>query len=60
MIEAVGEGVSAVKPGDRVIAFPGWGGIAEKIVVEASKCVPIPDGMPFDDAAVFLMTYGTS
>lgn len=60
VIETVGEGVTAVKPGDRVIAFPGWGGMAEKIVVEASKCVPIPDAMPFDDAAAFLMTYGTS
>jgi NADPH2:quinone reductase len=60
VIEAVGEGVTSVKPGDRVIAFPGWGGMAEKIVVEAGKCVPIPAEMPFDDAAAFLMTYGTS
>ncbi len=60
VVEAVGEGVTALKPGDRVIGSSGWGGMAEKLVLPAARCIPIPDAMPFDDAAAFIMTYGTS
>ena len=60
VVEAVGEGVTHVKPGQRVLASTGWGGMAEKIAVEARRCIAIPDAMPFDEAAAFLMTYGTS
>jgi NADPH2:quinone reductase len=59
-IEAVGEGVTRLKVGQRMLASTGWGGMAEKIAVEQRRCLPIPDAMPFDDAAAFLMTYGTS
>jgi NADPH:quinone reductase len=59
-IEAVGEGVSQLRPGQRVLASLGWGGMAEKVAVAASRCVAIPANMPFDEAAAFLMTYGTS
>ena len=60
VVEAVGEGVTHVKPGDRVLASTGWGGMAEKALVDANRVVPIPDSMPFDEAAAFMMTYGTS
>jgi NADPH2:quinone reductase len=60
VVEAVGEGVSHLKPGDRVLASVGWGGMAEKALVDANRVVPIPDAMPFDEAAAFMMTYGTS
>ncbi|HEV2558174.1 MAG TPA: NADPH:quinone oxidoreductase family protein [Microvirga sp.] len=60
IVEAVGDGVSTLKPGDRVIGFAGWGGMAQKIVIDAARCIPMPDAMPFDEAAAFLMTYGTS
>ncbi len=60
IVKAVGEGVSHVKPGDRVIGSTGWGGMAEEIALDAIRCIPIPDTMPFDEAAAFLMTYGTS
>lgn len=59
-IEAVGPGVSHLKAGQRVLASLGWGGMAEKVAVAAVRCVPIPQSMPFDEAAAFLMTYGTS
>jgi NADPH2:quinone reductase len=32
----------------------------EELVVEASRLTPIPGSMPYDEAAAFLMTYGTS
>lgn len=60
VVAAVGEGVGRVKIGDRVIGSAGWGGMAEKIKLHEMACTPIPDAMPFDDAAAFLMTYGTS
>jgi NADPH:quinone reductase len=59
-IEAVGTGIIDLKPGQRVLASVGWGGMAEKVVAAARRCVVIPDAMPFDEAAAFLMTYGTS
>jgi NADPH2:quinone reductase len=60
VVEAVGEGVTAVKVGDRVLASTGNGGMAEKLVLDAARVTPIPDSMPFDEAAAFMMTYGTS
>lgn len=60
VISAVGEGVGRIKPGDRVIGSTGWGGMAEKIKVPEARCIPIPDTMPFDEAAAFILTYGTS
>ena len=60
IVDAVGEGVVGVHRGDRVIAVPGWGGLAERLAVPANSLIPIPDGMDFETAAAFIMTYGTS
>ena len=56
----LGEGVNHLELGDRVIAFSDYGGYAEEVVVQAMSCIPIPDIMPFVDAAAFLVAYGTS
>ncbi|MFA3915611.1 NADPH:quinone oxidoreductase family protein [Ruegeria hyattellae] len=55
-----GEGVSNVKPGDRVLALTGFGGFATHAVVPAPALVPLPNDMPYDVAAAFIFTYGTS
>ena len=60
VVKSVGEGVTSLKPGDRVIGSCGWGGYREELALEAHRCIPIPDDMPFDEAAAFIMTYGTS
>ncbi len=60
VIAAIGEGVSRFKVGDRVLASTGWGGYAEKLALEEGRCTHIPDNMPFDEAAAFALTYGTS
>jgi NADPH2:quinone reductase len=60
IVSAIGEGVTGLRAGDRVIGSLGWGGMAEKVKTEARRCIPIPDAMPFDHAAAFIMTYGTS
>ncbi|MFN3521501.1 MAG: NADPH:quinone oxidoreductase family protein [Phenylobacterium sp.] len=60
VVKAVGEGVTNVKVGDRVLGNTGWGGMAEELALEAGRLQKIPDTMPFDEAAAFIMTYGTS
>ncbi len=59
-VESLGEGVTTLKVGDRVIGSSGWGGMAERIAVDAGRCIPMPDAMPFDEASAFVLTYGTS
>ncbi|NWG93214.1 MAG: NADPH:quinone oxidoreductase family protein [Parvularculaceae bacterium] len=60
LVDAIGPGVSSVKLGDRALAMTLKGGYATDLVVEAKAVVKIPDAMPFDEAAGFMMTYGTS
>ena len=60
VVEAVGDSVTQWKPGDRVIAMLGNGGLAEKVTVDAGRMFAIPDGVDFEIAASLLMTYGTT
>jgi len=60
VVEAVGSGVTAFKPGDRVIGSCIAGGMAEKLALEAERCIPMPAAMPFDEASALVLTYGTS
>lgn len=60
IVEAVGKNVKNLKPGDRVLAITVWGGMAEFVAVDAWRCSPVPDSMPFDEAAAFLLTFGTT
>ncbi len=60
VVAAVGEKVTHVKPGDRVMALTGWGSFAEQVAVAGYSVMPIPAGMDFASAAAFGMTYGTS
>jgi NADPH2:quinone reductase len=59
VVEAVGEGVTDVKPGDRVAyaATPNLGGYAEKNAVPARELVLVPDGVD-DRVACALMLQG--
>jgi len=60
VISAVGENVTHLKPGDRVMALTGWGSFAEQVAVPNYNVLPIPESMDFTVAAAFSMTYGTS
>ena len=60
IVDALGEGVTELSVGDRVLGADVCGGLAEQVVIAARRCFRIPDAMPFDQAAAFLMTYGTS
>jgi NADPH:quinone reductase-like Zn-dependent oxidoreductase len=59
-VEAVGDGVEGWKVGDRLIAVPGFGGLAEKIVIPAKSAIPLPASRSFADGAALLLTYATS
>jgi NADPH2:quinone reductase len=60
VVEEVGAGVTTLKAGDVVLATTLFGGMAEKMVVDANSCVLVPETMPLDVAAGFPVTYGTA
>jgi NADPH2:quinone reductase len=59
-IDAVGDGVTHLKRGDRVVAFVGLGGFAEQVCVDAAMTVPLPPAVSDEVAAGFTLTYATS
>jgi NADPH2:quinone reductase len=60
LVSAVGPGVDNFAVGDRVLGSPGWGGLAEKVAVNAEQVVPVPDGIDLLHASSFMYAYGTS
>jgi NADPH:quinone reductase len=55
VVDAVGEGVTRLKPGDRVAYCGGFGAYAEKNVVAADRAVKVPDGVETRTAAASLL-----
>ena len=60
VVEACGAGVTRFRPGDRVMATLGWGGLAERAVAKESETFAIPDGMSFEEAGAFPIAYISS
>ena len=60
VVDTLGPDTDGPAPGTRVAVFAGQGGLADYGVFPAERAVPIPDSMPFDEAAGFLVAYGTS
>jgi NADPH2:quinone reductase len=60
IVEAVGEGVTRVRPGDRVLCYTIDGAFAEKVAAPEGDVWRMPDGMPFEDAAAFGLAYLTA
>ncbi|MCK6426611.1 MAG: NADPH:quinone oxidoreductase family protein [Burkholderiaceae bacterium] len=60
VIDAVGSEVRHLRVGQRVASFGGLGGFAQAVCVAADKVLPIPQAMPFEEAAAFICTYATS
>lgn len=60
VVEALGPGVTAFRPGDVVIGRCGWGALAERVTLSQARCVRIPSGLPIAEAAAFLFTYATA
>ena len=60
VVSEIGEGVSGLKEGDRVLAMTGFGGYSEKVSIDASRVFKLPDLVTFDQAAAIPVTYGTA
>ncbi|MCZ2860517.1 NADPH:quinone oxidoreductase family protein [Blastococcus sp. VKM Ac-2987] len=50
---------SGLRPGQRVAAFPGFGGFAEVVAVDPSLVFPLPDRTSFEQGAALPMNYLT-
>lgn len=60
VIKELGPNVNGFKKGDRVMAIPGIGAMAEQVCVPAGRLKKIPDSMSFKTASGFPMVYTTS
>jgi len=60
VVSAVGEGVTRVQVGERVMAMTGFGAFAEQVVVAASSLDSVPDALAFSQAAAFIQSYCTA
>lgn len=60
IIRELGPGLDGFAVGDRVMATPGIGAMAEQVVVSGERLRKIPDNMDFRTAAGFAMVYTTS
>ena len=59
-VTAVGEGVEGWAVGDRLIAVPGYGGLAQSVAISAKSAFRLPAHRSFIDGAALLLTYATS
>src|SRR5262245_3717348 len=60
VVAAVGAGVTNLQVGQSVACLAGTGGFGTHTLAPAERCVPLPPGFPFVDAAAFIMTYAPS
>jgi len=60
VVDAVGDGVEEISPGDRVLAATRFGGYASLAVAPADAVVPIPESMGFEQAAAIPVNYATA
>ena len=59
-VVAMGEDVGGLGTGQRVVALCATGGYAEAAIAPAAVTVRIPDSMPYETAAGFMVAYGTA
>ncbi len=59
-VDQLGQSVGSLSIGQRVAAYSSHGAFAEYGCYPAHQCVPVPDQMPSEVAAGFLIAYGTS
>jgi len=59
VVEAVGDEVGGWSVGDRLIAYHGSGGLAEKVAVPAAHAFRLPDAHSFAEGSTLLITYAT-
>ncbi len=57
VVDAIGDGVTGFKVGDRVAALTVHGAFAEMLIREAEHFLPIPDGVSDRDAAAVILNF---
>ncbi len=57
---SVGDNVTSLRPGDRVVATSMGGAFAEQIALPAAVCIRIPDTLGFNEAAGLIISYCTA
>ncbi|MFT7687390.1 MAG: NADPH2:quinone reductase [Candidatus Azotimanducaceae bacterium] len=60
IVEKTGDGVKHLRVGQRVIATPSRGGLAEKVCISQNQCAVIPQNMDYAAAASFQVNYCTA
>jgi NADPH:quinone reductase len=60
IITEIGSGVKNLSIGDKVCALVGTNGFAEFVVTHSSKVIKVPKKMSFEEAASFMICYGTT
>jgi len=56
----VGNKVKYLKRGMRVLGIASLGGYAEKVAIDANQVMPIPDSIPFEEAAGLVTAHATA
>jgi NADPH:quinone reductase-like Zn-dependent oxidoreductase len=59
-VESVGDGVSGIAVGDRVVGGTRFGGQAELVSVASTQVWPLPDAYSYEQGAAFPVNYGTA
>jgi len=59
VVAATGSGADRFKPGDKVMALVNGGGYAEYCLAEQACCLPVPAGLPMEQAGGFAETFFT-
>jgi NADPH:quinone reductase-like Zn-dependent oxidoreductase len=59
-VESVGEGVTDLALGDRVLAGTRFDGYAELVVAKAVDVIPLPEGLSFEQGAAIPVNYATA
>ena len=60
VVAAIGDKVSRLAVGDKVIVTPPGGAFAEKCIVDQNLAMSLPDELDFEQGAGYAITYGTS
>ncbi|MEM6849763.1 MAG: NADPH:quinone oxidoreductase family protein [Pseudomonadota bacterium] len=60
IVSAVGEGVTSIAPGDRVVATAWFGGYAQYLCTTKDRVLPLPDGVSFAAASTTPYAYMTA
>ncbi|GHO95262.1 alcohol dehydrogenase [Reticulibacter mediterranei] len=55
VVDAVGDGVTEVKPGDKVAYTSVQASYAEYAIVPVARLIPVPDGVSLEDAAAAML-----